>query len=63
MRAAGARVARPGRGGDCCGALHLHAGREKDAQRLAKAAYDKAKQVAKGVYNSAHDVYDFVTSW
>jgi len=33
------------------------------AADAAKAAYDKAKQVAKGVYNSAHDVYDFVTSW
>ena len=26
MEAAGARVAHPGRGGDCCGALHAHAG-------------------------------------
>ena len=36
MRAAGADVARPGRGGDCCGALHLHAGREHEARRLAR---------------------------
>jgi glycolate oxidase iron-sulfur subunit len=36
MRAAGARPARPGRGGDCCGALHLHAGRAADARRLAR---------------------------
>ena len=35
MRAAGADVARPGRGGDCCGALHVHAGRTRDARRLA----------------------------
>jgi glycolate oxidase iron-sulfur subunit len=35
MRAAGADVARPGRGGDCCGALHLHAGRTREARRLA----------------------------
>jgi glycolate oxidase iron-sulfur subunit len=35
MRATGVRIARPGRGGDCCGALHLHAGREREAKRLA----------------------------
>jgi glycolate oxidase iron-sulfur subunit len=35
MRAAGAHVARPGSGGDCCGALHLHAGRTREARRLA----------------------------
>jgi glycolate oxidase iron-sulfur subunit len=35
MRAAGADVARPGTGGDCCGALHLHAGRTREARRLA----------------------------
>jgi glycolate oxidase iron-sulfur subunit len=36
MAAAGARVALPGRGGDCCGALHVHAGRIDDARRLAR---------------------------
>jgi glycolate oxidase iron-sulfur subunit len=36
MRATGARVARPGPGGDCCGALHLHAGRDQLAKRLAR---------------------------
>jgi len=35
MHAAGTRVAAPGRGGDCCGALHEHAGRVHDAHRLA----------------------------
>jgi glycolate oxidase iron-sulfur subunit len=35
MRATGARVAGPGRGGDCCGALHEHAGRTDEARRLA----------------------------
>jgi glycolate oxidase iron-sulfur subunit len=35
MHAAGADVARPGRGGDCCGALHVHAGRTREARRLA----------------------------
>jgi glycolate dehydrogenase iron-sulfur subunit len=36
MRATGARVALPVRGGDCCGALHLHAGRVGQARRLAR---------------------------
>jgi glycolate oxidase iron-sulfur subunit len=35
MRAAGARVGLPDRGGDCCGALHTHAGRVRAARRLA----------------------------
>ena len=35
MRAAGARPGLPGPGGDCCGALHLHAGRDDEARRLA----------------------------
>jgi glycolate oxidase iron-sulfur subunit len=36
MRAAGARPRLPGPGGDCCGALHAHAGRLRDARRLAR---------------------------
>lgn len=36
MAATGARVGLPGRGGDCCGALHVHAGRTNEAQRLAR---------------------------
>ena len=36
MDATGARIARPGRGGDCCGALHVHAGRREEAKRLAR---------------------------
>jgi len=36
MRASGARIAQPGPGGDCCGALHLHAGREEQAKKLAR---------------------------
>jgi glycolate oxidase iron-sulfur subunit len=36
MRATGARVGLPGRGGDCCGALHVHAGRVDEARRLAR---------------------------
>ena len=35
MRATGARVALPLHGGDCCGALHAHAGLSADAQMLA----------------------------
>jgi glycolate oxidase iron-sulfur subunit len=36
MAAAGAAVGRPGRGADCCGALHEHAGRTEEARRLAR---------------------------
>ncbi len=36
IEATGARVAPPGRGSDCCGALHLHAGRPDEARRLAR---------------------------
>jgi glycolate oxidase iron-sulfur subunit len=36
MRATGARTGLPGRGDDCCGALHLHAGRVAEARRLAR---------------------------
>ena len=53
MRAAGARVARPGRGGDCCGALHLHAGREQEARRLAGRVIASMPGDAPIVVNSA----------
>ncbi len=36
MRADETRVGLPGRGGDCCGALHAHAGRIGAARKLAK---------------------------
>jgi glycolate oxidase iron-sulfur subunit len=36
IRATGARVALPGDGGDCCGALHLHVGRTRRARKLAR---------------------------
>ncbi len=36
MTAAGASPGLPGRGGDCCGALHIHAGRSYEARRLAR---------------------------
>ena len=35
MERTGARVGLPGTGGDCCGALHVHAGLEDGARRLA----------------------------
>src|SRR5207237_10739410 len=35
MQATGAGIARPGGGGDCCGALHVHAGRDAQARLLA----------------------------
>jgi glycolate oxidase iron-sulfur subunit len=35
IEATGAGVALPGTGGDCCGALHVHAGLAGDARRLA----------------------------
>jgi glycolate oxidase iron-sulfur subunit len=36
MEAAGARPALPRRRADCCGALHVHAGRHEEARRLAR---------------------------
>ncbi len=53
MRAAGARVARPQRGGDCCGALHLHAGRRQQARRLARRVISSMPGDAVVVVNSA----------
>jgi glycolate oxidase iron-sulfur subunit len=35
LTAAGVGVALPGAGGDCCGALHVHAGLDDDARQLA----------------------------
>ena len=53
MRATGARIARPGPGGDCCGALHLHAGREAEARRLAARALAAMPGTAPIVVDSA----------
>jgi len=36
MRATGARCGLPGAGADCCGALHVHAGRVDEARALAR---------------------------
>ncbi len=53
LRAMGARLGRPGRGGDCCGALHAHAGRHDDAQRLARRVIGSMPGDAPIVVNSA----------
>ena len=53
LRATDARVARPGRGGDCCGALHTHAGRSREAQRLARRVMRSMPGDAPIVVNSA----------
>jgi glycolate oxidase iron-sulfur subunit len=53
MRAAGADVARPGPGGDCCGALHIHAGRAAEAERLARRVIASMPGTAPIVVNSA----------
>ncbi len=36
IAATGESCSRPGAGGDCCGALHIHAGRRDEARRLAR---------------------------
>jgi glycolate oxidase iron-sulfur subunit len=53
MRACGADVAQPGRGGDCCGALHVHAGRTREAERLARRVIESMPGTAPIVVNSA----------
>ena len=53
MRANGGEVARPGRGGDCCGALHLHAGRAREAKQLARRVIASMPGTAPIVVNSA----------
>jgi glycolate oxidase iron-sulfur subunit len=54
MRASGASsVACPARGGDCCGALHVHAGRRDEARRLAGRVLASMPGDAPVVVNSA----------
>jgi glycolate dehydrogenase iron-sulfur subunit len=53
MRAAGAHVGLPGRGGDCCGALHTHAGRVGPAKKLAKRVMSSMPGDAPVVVDSA----------
>jgi glycolate dehydrogenase iron-sulfur subunit len=53
MRAAGAQVGLPGPGGDCCGALHTHAGRIAQARRLARRVMASMPGTAPVVVDSA----------
>ncbi len=53
MRAAGARPGLAGAGGDCCGALHVHAGRVDRARRLARRVIESMPGDAPVVVDSA----------
>jgi glycolate oxidase iron-sulfur subunit len=53
MRATGARVGTSGAGGDCCGALHAHAGRTTLARRLARRVMQSMPGDAAVVVDSA----------
>ena len=53
MRATGAHVGLGEAGGDCCGALHTHAGRRADAERLAQRVIDAFPGDAPVVVDSA----------
>jgi glycolate oxidase iron-sulfur subunit len=53
MAATGAHPGLPGRGADCCGALHLHAGREAEARRLARRVIAALPGTAPVVVDSA----------
>ncbi len=50
---AGYGVALPGKGGDCCGALHMHAGLTDDARRLARRVMGSMPGTAPIVVDSA----------
>ena len=53
MTATGAQVALPDRGSDCCGALHVHAGRTAEARRLAARTISSMPGSAAVVVDSA----------
>lgn len=53
LQASGAKVALPMRGGDCCGALHEHAGRRSEAQQLARKVMASMPGAAPIVVDSA----------
>jgi glycolate oxidase iron-sulfur subunit len=53
MKASGAQPGLPRRGADCCGALHVHAGRVTDARRLARRAMASMPGDAPVVVDSA----------
>jgi glycolate oxidase iron-sulfur subunit len=53
LEATGLSCARAGAGGDCCGALHVHAGRADDARRLARRVIASMPGAAPVVVDSA----------
>jgi glycolate oxidase iron-sulfur subunit len=53
MRATGATIARPSAAAACCGALHLHAGREEEAKQLARRVIASMPGTAPVVVDSA----------
>lgn len=53
MAATGARPGLPRGGADCCGALHVHAGREEEARRLARRVIAALPGTAPVVVDSA----------
>lgn len=53
IEATGARVAVPGRGADCCGALHVHAGLTDQTRRLAERVMASMPGDAPIIVNSA----------
>jgi glycolate oxidase iron-sulfur subunit len=53
MEATGAHPGLPGRGADCCGALHVHAGRVDEARRLARRVITSMPGDASVVVDSA----------
>lgn len=53
LSASGATVSLPGQGADCCGALHLHAGRGEEARQLARRVVASMTGDAPVIVNSA----------
>jgi glycolate oxidase iron-sulfur subunit len=53
MEATGAQPAIPNAGADCCGALHVHAGRTEEARRLARRVIDAMPGTTPVVVDSA----------
>lgn len=53
VEAAGGRIVLPGRGADCCGALHAHAGRMTEARHLASRVVEAMPGTAPVVVDSA----------
>ncbi len=53
LGAVGVRASRPGPGGDCCGALHVHSGRRDEARKLARRVIDSMPGTAPIVVDAA----------